>query len=97
MISKCANPDCRAVFRYLHEGKLFEFEKRSLAAASVGVRGMERNAPAREIECFWLCDACAFTMTLIMDAHSHEVAIVPLQNAKGSPDAVDGISTRESQ
>jgi hypothetical protein len=29
MVSKCTNPKCRAVFRYLHEGKLFEFEVRT--------------------------------------------------------------------
>jgi hypothetical protein len=26
MVSKCANPDCSAVFRYFHQGKLFRIE-----------------------------------------------------------------------
>jgi hypothetical protein len=30
MVSKCANPKRRAVFQYFHEGKLFEFEVRTL-------------------------------------------------------------------
>lgn len=66
MISKCANPGCHAVFRYLHEGKLFEFEMRSEAV--------------REIECFWLCDTCASTMTLFLEPETQEVVIVPLDN-----------------
>ena len=26
MLSKCANPQCRAAFLYLHQGKLFRIE-----------------------------------------------------------------------
>jgi len=43
MISKCANPACSARFLYLHEGKLFRFEreaKKTPAAARL------RSCPA---------------------------------------------------
>jgi hypothetical protein len=29
MVSKCANPDCAAAFRYYHTGKLFRMETAS--------------------------------------------------------------------
>jgi hypothetical protein len=79
VISKCANPKCPAVFRYLHEGRLFEFEVRSFNEMSTAP-SMDgtRDKPAREIECFWLCDACASTMSLVRKPHTHEVIVVPL-------------------
>ena len=34
--------------------------------------------PSRETECFWLCDQCASTMTLVREQHTHKVVVVPL-------------------
>jgi hypothetical protein len=53
MLSKCANPSCRASFRYLHEGKLFRIEL----------------ASERKYEHFWLCPDCCRTMTLAVDGN----------------------------
>jgi hypothetical protein len=79
MISKCANPKCSAVFRYLHEGKLFEFERRSLQELSIAVLSGNRDEkPLHEIECFWLCDSCASAMALVRDPRTHGIVIVPL-------------------
>jgi hypothetical protein len=79
VISKCANPKCPAVFRYLHEGKLFEFEMRSFdeLLTDPSPEG-SRDKPSREMECFWLCDSCASTMSLVHKPHTHEVIVVPL-------------------
>ena len=70
MVSKCANPNCAASFRYFHIGKLFRMETSS---------GLERrrsmgqdevlSRPLRRIEFYWLCEKCASKMTLICDEH----------------------------
>jgi hypothetical protein len=70
MVSKCANPNCDASFRYFHIGKLFRMETSS---------GLERrrsmgqdevlSRPLRRIEFHWLCENCASKMTLVCDEH----------------------------
>jgi hypothetical protein len=62
MLSKCANPQCTASFRYLHDGKLFRME----VPAALAVMQDNRNAkkPPHRTEFFWLCDACSTQMTL---------------------------------
>ena len=54
MVSRCANPDCTAKFRYLSRGRLFHLYAR--------IRG-ERSAFRRES--YWLCDACAPRLTVV--------------------------------
>ncbi len=71
MVSKCANPNCAASFRYFHIGKLFRMETSS---------GLERrrsmgqdevlSRPLRRIEFYWLCENCASKMTLVCDENS---------------------------
>ena len=73
MLNKCANPDCAAKFRYLREGRLFEF--------AVGTRGhecLEGAIPgkASRREMFWLCGECSQTMSLEC-SEDGEVALVP--------------------
>lgn len=81
MLSKCANPKCHAVFRYLHEGKLFESHVRPFDDPAVNI-SVERpgEIPSRKIEFFWLCAECASKMTLILQPHTREVIPVPLHN-----------------
>jgi hypothetical protein len=81
MVSKCANPKCRAVFRYLHEGKLFEFEVRTIDELSGEEPGPEDHETlTRDLECFWLCASCALTMTLVRESHADKVVLVPFHN-----------------
>lgn len=68
MVSKCANPECSASFRYLYTGKLFRFEtsggqerRRAMGEEEVPRKCMRR------IEFYWLCEECAATMTLAYD------------------------------
>lgn len=68
MVSKCANPECEAPFRYFHQGKLFRLEtatghdrRRELGVDS----GLKK--PLRRIEFFWLCENCATKMTLVSE------------------------------
>lgn len=65
MVSKCANPECGAPFRYFHQGQLFRletesgYERRKAMGTDEGVK-----KPLRHIEFFWLCQGCAAKMTL---------------------------------
>ncbi|HKC72332.1 MAG TPA: hypothetical protein VKB60_11945 [Terriglobales bacterium] len=61
MLAKCANPACSAPFRYLHEGKLFRLD------LGAGPPSGDTRIP-RQLQYFWLCERCARTMTLEMQA-----------------------------
>jgi hypothetical protein len=71
MVSKCANPECSAPFLYFHQGKLFRLEtaggqdRRRQLGAETGV-----SKPLRHLEFYWLCEACAETMTITFDKAS---------------------------
>ena len=74
MLSKCANPDCGASFHYLGQGKLYEI--RPEPATAVPQLLYPKKAAGRS-ERFWLCNDCATTMTLGVDA-SRKVVLIPL-------------------
>jgi hypothetical protein len=80
VISRCANPACSTRFRYLHEGRIFRFEVRSIPVAGVDAR--DTNSSPRGTEYFWLCDSCALTMTLVLEPDAG-VALVPVQRGLG--------------
>ena len=65
MLSKCSNPDCTTLFRYLHEGKLFRIELDVVKEETVtfGI-DPELKKPVRRTEFFWLCRECSAEMTL---------------------------------
>lgn len=54
MLSKCANPGCTQLFRYLGEGRLFQVE-RNLSSKTDG-------KSTRKIEHYWLCERCSQAM-----------------------------------
>ena len=54
MLTKCCSPSCPAVFRYLHEGRVFILENDHIFS-SVSVK---------KPEYFWLCHRCSSTLTL---------------------------------
>jgi hypothetical protein len=72
MVSKCANPDCSATFRYFHVGKLFRLEtaagldRRHSLDDDEGVA----SKPMRRIMFYWLCENCDAKMTLAFDRHT---------------------------
>jgi hypothetical protein len=65
MISKCANPSCSIRFLYMHEGKLFRFEREAKEDAEP-LLGFDPAVHKRSggVEFFWLCENCSATMTL---------------------------------
>ena len=65
MISKCANPACSVRFLYLHEGRLFRFEREAMEDTGP-LMGFDPSVHkhSRGVEFFWLCENCSATMTL---------------------------------
>lgn len=82
MLYKCANEACNTPFRRLREGKLFQVETEYFPGRGP-VSNMQRKArPARRIEHYWLCDACAPFVTLTFD-RQRGVITVPLPGGSG--------------
>jgi len=54
MLSKCANPGCSELFRYLGEGRLFQLERTITPDGG--------SKATRKIEHYWLCDRCSRAM-----------------------------------
>ena len=69
MVSKCANPDCSASFRYFRQGKLFRVDTLTGLEGHRAMYG-EPGTSTWRLEFFWLCEACATKMTLISDRQS---------------------------
>jgi hypothetical protein len=72
MVSKCANPNCAATFRYFHVGKLFRTESSSRLERrrSMGEDEEVSRRRLRRVEFHWLCESCASKMTLVFDQHA---------------------------
>jgi hypothetical protein len=70
MLSKCANPECTEIFRYLHAGKIFYLAPTPNIQIAMGMQHPEL------FERFWLCAQCSKQMTLVWGGT--EVKVVPL-------------------
>jgi hypothetical protein len=66
MMSKCANPICSSVFRYLREGKLFQIPAAKIRRVSGPQRIDAPKISARD-EFFWLCGNCCKELTIAVD------------------------------
>jgi len=73
MISKCANPDCSASFRYLRDGKLFRVDLDELENRPES----DSDKAWHRREHFWLCGCCAASLTLVAEK-GRGVTAVPL-------------------
>jgi hypothetical protein len=74
MISKCANPECPAPFRYLRDGKVFRVDLDQLESRRTA---QSDSVKWHHLEHFWLCGRCAATMTLVAEK-GRGVTVVPL-------------------
>ncbi len=63
MLSKCANPTCRALFRYLHEGKLYVIGPKE----ALDWHKPKCSAKSGQVEYAWLCSACCLHLTIQTD------------------------------
>ena len=79
MLSKCANPKCSEILRYLHQGKIFCLAPTPEVQSVTGV-----PIPAFE-ERFWLCERCSKTMTLVWGGTQVKLVRLPLRAAVPSP------------
>ena len=77
MLSKCANPVCSTPFRYLREGKLFEFRSDREPEAGKG----SKKSP-RQVEFFWLCGECSTELTVIRDCQNGIVTVPIARESK---------------
>ena len=68
MVSNCANPACATPLRYLRDGRLFQFEIKSVAA-SEALPEVQPSAKkvSRGVWHFWLCGHCSSNLTLEFD------------------------------
>jgi len=66
MISKCANPACAARFLYLHQGKLFRFEREAQTDTQLSL-GFDPTVHkhSQGVQFYWLCEQCSASMTLV--------------------------------
>jgi hypothetical protein len=63
VLHKCANPSCLIPFRKLSQGKLFLVETEPLEGSELR-RAHWRGQLSHRIEYYWLCEQCAFVLTL---------------------------------
>ena len=83
MLHKCANPACLVPFRKLRQGKLFLVERESLKASTL--RRAHRGQSANRIEYYWLCDQCAFALTLSYEKGRGVVTVPRFDVGKKKP------------
>ena len=79
MLSKCANPECSEVFRYLHQGKIFHLSPTPEVQAAAEVL-----SPLM-CERFWLCDKCSKVMTLVWGGTQAKLVSLPLETEQAEP------------
>ncbi len=82
MVSNCANPKCGVPLRYLRDGRLFQFEIRSVADAAKEEHktGSVKRKPLRQVWHYWLCGSCSSTLTLKFD-QLKGLSIAPLSHS----------------
>lgn len=85
MLHKCANPNCTSPFK-LSQGKLFVVDT-PLEVSDVKHRRWKAQSRNR-IEYYWLCDTCAFALTLSYEKGRGVVAVPRPASANKIPAAV---------
>jgi hypothetical protein len=75
MLSKCANPECSEIFRYLYEGKIFCLAPTPEIEIAQGITN-----PAL-YERFWLCARCSKEMTVTWCGTQVKVVRLAIQEA----------------
>ncbi len=74
MMSKCANPSCSSVFRYLRDGKLFQVPAGASLKAAPNTSS-DAPKPVTRDEFFWLCGNCSKDLTIVVDPVSGVQAV----------------------
>ena len=61
MTANCANPACKAPFRYFRSGTIYLLDQRDRAPRVPALHGRDG------IEYFWLCGECSRTLRMVLD------------------------------
>lgn len=80
MLSKCANPNCAAIFRYLHEGKLYVMDRRR----SVTAHTWKYARKSGQLEYAWLCSCCSLYLTIEIDEDFGTMVVQELERKNDS-------------
>jgi hypothetical protein len=59
MLSRCLNPGCNALFRYLYDGRIFTVER--FVTSPDGINS------ERIVEHYWLCGPCSKAMKVVVE------------------------------
>jgi hypothetical protein len=86
VLHKCANPNCTNPFRKLSQGKLFLVDTQPIEEPE-DRRARRRCRPAQGVEYYWLCDQCAFALTLSYEKGRGVVTVPRRELAKRKPPA----------
>jgi hypothetical protein len=81
VLHKCANPNCTNPFRKLSQGKLFLVDAQPFEEPAAR-RARWKNRPGQRVEYYWLCDQCAFALTLSYEKGRGVVAVPRPELAK---------------
>ncbi len=68
MLSKCANPACFTMFRYLSEGKLYLVDSKAALARHRAPAELKYAGRSCTHEYLWLCSSCSRDMTIQIDS-----------------------------
>jgi hypothetical protein len=84
MVSECANPNCRAAFRFLHGGRIFRFDFPVEAAPEHHQDILwDANGTPTRTELFWLCEECVQKYTLVGASGAAGVKVERLETGLG--------------
>lgn len=72
MLGKCANPECKANFRYLHEGRVFAIY---VPATKAQYGGEIRAARMPCVQYYWLCPDCLQHINIEYDEASDRIVV----------------------
>jgi hypothetical protein len=86
VLHKCANPACHTPFRKLSQGKLFLVETEPPQGLDLR-RANWRGKSSHRVEYYWLCDQCAFALTLSYEKGRGVVTVPRPDFAKKRPAA----------
>jgi hypothetical protein len=83
VVSNCANPACATPLRYLRDGRLYQFEVKSLdnpGANPLDSENGNKKRSSRQVWHFWLCGQCSSNLTLKFDQRGG-LKLIPLYAA----------------
>ena len=80
MLSKCANPTCSNLFRYLHEGRLYLVNSASRFDGRKRLSTLDIKSGSPEYA--WLCSVCSSYMTIHIDEENGTIVVVESETVK---------------